>query len=131
MNTIANIKTKERHIGIDVGKDTLDIYLYEKQQHWVAENSPEGIQQLVRQLRRYKLTRVVVESSGGYERGFVEASTAAGLPIVIAQAIKVRQFAKAQGVLAKTDKIDARIIAEFGAVMKPPVRELPGSSPVL
>jgi len=125
MNTIANINTKERHIGIDVGKDTLDIYIHEKQHHWVAENSPEGIQKLVRQLRRYKLTRVVVESSGGYERGFVEAATAASLPIVIAQAIMVRQFAKAQGVLAKTDKIDARIIAEFGAVMKPPVRELP------
>ena len=101
MKTIADKATKERHIGIDVGKDSLDIFLYEKQQHWIAQNSTEGTQQLIRQLRRYKLTRVVVESSGGYERNFVEAATAAGLPVVIAQAVMVRQFAKAQGVLAK------------------------------
>lgn len=127
MNTTinANRKSSERNIGIDIGKDTLDIYIYELEKHWQTSNSLAGIKTLISQLNRYQLTRVLVEATGGYERKLVEACAEKGLPIVIVPPIKVRQFAKAQGVIAKTDKIDARLIAQFGVVMQPEVRTLP------
>lgn len=127
MNTTinANRKSKKRNVGIDIGKDTLDVYIYECDKHWQTSNTLEGIKQLISQLKRYQLTRVLVEATGGYERKLVEASAEKGLPIIIVPPIKVRQFAKAQGVIAKTDKIDARLIAQFGVVMQPEVRALP------
>lgn len=127
MNTTthANIRNKERHIGIDIGKDTLDIHIYELEKHWQTSNTLADIKKLITQLKRYQLTRVLVEATGGYERKLVEACAERGLPIIIVPPIKVRQFAKAQGVIAKTDKIDARLIAQFGVVMQPEVRALP------
>lgn len=122
--SIVGINSKQRHIGIDVGKSYLDVYIYELERHWQAENNAEGIKALLSRLRRYKLSRVLVEATGGYERALVEAFSAKGLPIIIVQPIQVRQFAKAQGIIAKTDKIDARLIAQFGAVLQPQVRPL-------
>ena len=123
--SIARTDSKQRNIGIDVGKSSLDIYIYELEMHWQTENSTEGIKALLSKLRRYKLTRVLVEATGGYERALVEAFSEKALPIIIVQPIQVRQFAKAQGIIAKTDKIDARLIAQFGAVLKPDIRVLP------
>ena len=114
-NTAANIKSKERNVGIDVGKAHLDVYIYELDRYWQVENNREGIRTLLAQLNRYKLTRVLAEATGGYERLLVESCAAKGLPVVVIQPIQVRQFAKAQGILAKTDKIDAHLIAQFGA----------------
>lgn len=127
MNTTikANMKSKERNIGIDVGKDALDIYIFELEKHWTIKNRLDDIKKLISELNRYQLTRVIVEATGGYERLLVENCAEKGLPIVIVQPIKVRQFARAQGIMAKTDKIDARLIAQFGVVMKPEVRALP------
>ena len=127
MNTTinANSRKTERNVGIDVGKDTLDIYIYELEKHWQAANTLEGIKQLIKQLNRYQLTRVLVEATGGYERRLVEACAEKGQPVIIVQPIQVRQFAKAQGLFAKTDKIDARLIAEFGVLMQPEPRALP------
>ena len=122
--TSANSGNTERHVGIDVGKNTLDIYIWELALHWQCPNSAEGLKQLVKTLGRYKLTRIVVEATGGYERQLVEACAEKQFPIVVVQPIQVRQFAKAQGILAKTDKIDARLIAQFGAVMKPEIRPI-------
>ncbi|MEE8044299.1 MAG: transposase [Thermodesulfobacteriota bacterium] len=126
MNTtaIARIRNKERHVGIDMGKSLLDIYIYELDQHWQEYNTVEGIKQLLAKLNRYKLTRILVEATGGYERLLVESCAAKNMPIIIVQPIQVRQFAKAQGILAKTDKIDSRLIAQFGVVMQPEVRPI-------
>ena len=124
--TNANIKSNERNIGIDIGKDTLDIAVYETDKHWQVANSSEDIKSLMRQLKRYRLTRVLVEATGGYERRLVEACAEHGLPLIVVQPIQVRQFAKAQGILAKTDKIEARLIAQFGVKMQPEPRKLPG-----
>jgi len=127
MNTTinANSRKTERNVGIDVGKDTLDIYIYELEKHWQATNTLDGIKQLIKQLKRYQLTRVLVEATGGYERRLVEACAEKSQPVIIVQPIQVRQFAKAQGLFAKTDKIDARLIAEFGVLMQPEPRALP------
>jgi len=127
MNTTLKSQKKQlqRHIGIDVGKSILDICIYETDEYFQVENNAVGIKQLLRKIKRYKLTRVLVEATGGYERTVAEACAENELPIIIVTPVKVRQFARAQGILAKTDKIDARLIAQFGVVMQPEVRALP------
>jgi transposase len=122
---IADRRNNERNVGIDVGKETLDIAILELNTHWQTANNPQGIAELVKQLKRYKLSRVIVEATGGYERHLVEACAAKSLPVAIVQPIKVRQFARAEGVMAKTDKIDAYLIARFGKVMAIEPRSLP------
>lgn len=122
--TSASTSITERNVGIDVGKSTLDIFILEPDLHWQCDNSEEAIKALVTRLARYKLSRVVVEATGGYERKLVYALAEKELPVVVVQPMQVRQYAKAQGVLAKTDKMDARILAEFGAVIKPEVRSI-------
>ena len=122
--TNAHIKSTARNVGIDVGKTFLDICVYELDRHWQVENTPSGIKGLLKQLKRFSLTRILVEATGGYERNLVEACAEQDLPVLIVQPIQVRQFAKAQGILAKTDKIDARLIAQFGVVMQPQPRPI-------
>lgn len=125
MNTNSSADRKGKNIGIDVGKSFLDVYIYERNLHWQIENTPVQIRKLANKLARYKLARIIIEATGGYERTLAAELSARDLPIIVVQPMKIRQFANAQGVLAKTDKIDARIIAQFGAVMKPEPRPLP------
>lgn len=120
----ASINQQERNIGIDVGKTFLDIYILELDRHWQVHNVASEIKKLIGQLSRFNLTRIVIEATGGYERNVVEAMAEALLPIVVVQPANIRQFAKAQGILAKTDKIDSRLIAQFSAVMKPEIRPI-------
>ena len=122
--TKANRNHEGRNVGIDVSKSHLDIFILELDRHWRIENTPEGIKSLIRDLRRFKLSRVLVEATGGYERLVVEMLAEKAIPIIIVQPIAVKQFMKAQGVLAKTDKIDAKMIAQFGAVMKPAIKPM-------
>ena len=127
MNTITNAHSDPsgRNVGIDVGKSQLDIHIHETGKYWVVEHA---IRSLVGQLKRYKLSRIVVEATGGYERDLVEALAESDLPVVVIQPMQIRQFAKAQGILAKTDKLDAATIALFGVMMKPEVRRLPAKN---
>ena len=125
MNTNSKADKGSKNIGIDVGKSFLDIHIYERNLHWQINNEPSDIRKLASTLSRYKVARVIIEATGGYERLLAASLAERDLPIVVVQPMKVRQFANAQGVLAKTDKIDARIIAQFGAVMKPEPRALP------
>jgi transposase len=122
MNTTTKANRSQRNVGIDVGKTFLDIYILELDRHWQLHNTKDDIKELVKTLRRFSLSRIIVEATGGYERRVVEALAEAGMPVVVVQPMNIRQFAKAQGILAKTDKIDARIIALFGAKMEPEVR---------
>ena len=122
--TTAHRSSKERNVGIDVGKQFLDIHILELDCHWQETNDDLGIKSLLRTLRRYKLSRIVVEATGGYERKVVEACADKDLPVIVVQPMQVRQFARAQGVLAKTDRIDAKLIAQFGAVMKPMIKPI-------
>lgn len=122
--TAAHIDRSERNVGIDIGKSMLDVYIFEVDIYLQYPNTTEGIRALIQKLSRYKLTRILVEATGGYERNLVEACAEKELPIIIMQPAQARQFAKAQSINAKTDKIDSRVIAQFGAVMKPEVRPL-------
>lgn len=117
--SLVHIGNTERNVGVDVGKTTLDVLILEVDTYLQESNTPEGVKRLVNKLARFKLSRIVVEATGGYERLFVEACAEKSMPFIVVQPMQVRQFARAQGVLAKTDKLDARLIALFGAVIKP------------
>jgi transposase len=127
MNTTnqKHMNSSDRNVGIDVGKDTLDVYVHETDVHWQEANTEVGVRRLVKRLKRFQLTRVLVEATGGYERRFVESACEHDIPAIVVQPIQVRQFARAQGVFAKTDKMDARLIAEYGVKLQPEVKALP------
>lgn len=112
------------NVGIDVGKLQLDVVIHERQLHFTVTNDTQGIRALLRRLARYSLERVVVEATGRREYALVVAMAEREVPVIICQPIKVRKYAGAEGVLAKTDKIDATILARYAAVMQPPVRPL-------
>lgn len=113
---------KSVNIGIDVGKSQLDFFIYERDIHFTVENSPEGIKKALGRLGRYQVSRIVLEATGRYERPFVEAALQKSMPVIIANPIHVRRYAGAIGQLAKTDHIDAWLIAKYAAVVQPEVR---------
>jgi len=117
---------REAHVnvGIDVGKDQLDVAIHERNLHFTVTNDPTGIRRLLGRLARYQLARIVVEATGRREYDLALAAAERGMPVIICQPIRVRRFAAAQGVLAKTDKIDAALLAAFAARMQPEVRPL-------
>lgn len=103
-------------IGIDVAQDTLDVNSYPHRNPFQVANDPKGIATLLKNIPRELLKHVVLEGSGGYERELLSELAAAGLPVVRVNPKQARDFAKAMGYLAKTDQIDARMLAHFGAV---------------
>ncbi|MHB1073469.1 MAG: IS110 family RNA-guided transposase [Gemmatimonadaceae bacterium] len=109
-------------IGIDVAKATLVTAssLTDPPRTW--PNTPQGIAQLVAACQAQPPGRIVVEATGGYEHAMVAALWAAQLPVALVNPRQVRDFAKAAGRLAKTDAIDAGVLALFGAQLAPPVR---------
>ena len=111
-------------VGIDVAKHTLEWNLAgeEKIQH--VRNEPRPIAQLVRQLVALDPERIIVESTGGYERTLVTKLDEAGLPVVLVNPRRVRSFGQGMGILAKTDAIDARLLALFGEKVEPPIRPI-------
>jgi transposase len=111
-------------VGIDVAKHTLEWNLAgeEKIQH--ARNEPRPIAQLVRQLVALDPARIIVESTGGYERTLITKLAEAGLRVVLVNPRRVRSFGQALGILGKTDAIDARLLALFGEKVEPPIRPI-------
>lgn len=103
------------NVGVDVGKSTLDVYLFERQRAFSYGNDENGIVQLIGRLRGYRLARIVLEATGCLEQPLLRAAVTAGLPVTVVSPLKVRRYAGAIGLLAKTDANDARLIAEFGA----------------
>jgi len=115
--------------GIDVSKDWLDLDLVDQAgQRGPAEriaNSAPACQALAQKLSKLGVLRIVVEASGGYERTLVATFVSAGLPIVVVNPRQIRDFAKALGFLAKTDELDAFVLARFAQVVQPPQRNIP------
>lgn len=110
------------NVGIDVGKSQLDACIHETGQAVAFANDPKGIRQLVLLLELFPVERIVIEATGRLERPFVEAACERGLPVVVVQPLMVRRYAGAIGLLAKTDTLDARLIAQFAAVVRPAAR---------
>jgi transposase len=115
----------EVFIGIDVSKAQLDVSSYPQAQGWVFSNDRSGIATLVSHLKVQAPTLLVLEATGGLEIPLTGALCEAGLPVVVVNPRQVRDFAKATGRLAKTDAIDASVLAHFAGVIRPPVRPLP------
>jgi transposase len=110
--------------AIDVGKHQLDVALGSAGELFSEPNEPRAIARLCQRLARAGCARVLIEG-GSYQNLLVGALRAAGLPVVIVNPRRVRQFAQSMGQLAKTDALDARVLALYGERLQPPVRELP------
>jgi transposase len=110
---------KEHYVGIDVSKDKFDVaVLGEKHTRQVA-NTKKGIAKLIKQMKTWPPQLIVVEASGGYEEALVLALFEAGLPVALVSPQRVRQYARAKGRLAKTDPLDAQLLAEYGKAIQP------------
>jgi transposase len=114
-------------VGIDVSKDHLDVATLPTRETYRVSNDPSGHAELIERLRALAdLDRIVLEATGGYERAPALALADAGFPVVIVNPRQTRDFARASGLTAKTDRIDALALAEFARALRPPVRD-PGS----
>ncbi len=112
----------QTHVGIDVSKHQLDVALWGRpEEDDRLANEPQAIEALCRHLAR-QADRIVVEATGGLERPL--ALQAAGLQGTVVNPRQARDFGRASGRLAKTDRMDARLLAEMAALMRPPVRLL-------
>ena len=117
---------KPKYFGLDISKDSLDLHqLPQDQAAWFAYND-DDLPKLVTYLKRRRPALIVMEATGGYEYRVSAELAAAGLPVSIVNPAQVRHYAKAMGVLAKTDLIDAKVLARFAQDTKPEPRELPG-----
>ena len=117
-------------IGIDVSKAHLDIAARPTGEQWQVENQAEGIAHLVERLRLLHPTLIVLEATGGLEVEVTATIAAAGLAVAVVNPRQARAFAKSLGKLAKTDKIDARILAHFAEAIHPEPRTLPDEETV-
>jgi len=115
---------KETFVGIDVSKKELQVYVRPDGKRDVFANTEEGVAQMLTFLKSFSPTLVVLETTGGLEIEATNALVDHSLPVVIVNARHVRNFAKALGTLAKTDRIDAEIIAHFAEAVRPEIRPL-------
>jgi transposase len=111
--------SSEMYVGIDVSKDRLDVAVLGEARVWQVRNTADSIAELVKQMLQLNPELIVVEATGGYQRGVVEALFQAGLAVAVVNPARVRQFARACGLLSKTDKLDAQVLAEFGRRVQP------------
>jgi len=112
------------YVGIDVSKSNVDVAVIPSGEAWREPNDEKGSGKLVSRLSKLKPELIVLEATGGFESLVAVDLGAAGLPVVVVNPRQVRDFAKAIGRLAKTDAIDAQVIAQFGESVKPDVRPL-------
>jgi transposase len=106
-------------VGIDVAKEKLDLAVLGEARVNQISNDSAGIESLVSQMQKRKPELIVVEATGGYQRAVVLGLFHAGLPVAVVNPLRVRQYARACGKLAKTDRIDALLLAEFGKQVQP------------
>ena len=107
------------YVGIDVSKDRLDVAVLGEKREWQVDNTARRHCKLVQQMEELQPELIVVEATGGYQRAVVDALFHAGLSVAVVNPARVRQFARACGLLAKTDKLDAQVLAVFGQRVQP------------
>jgi len=117
-------KKSTSFIGIDVSKRLLEVAAHQSDYQFRCANKASAFGELIVELIAWRPARIVLEATGGLEIPVVAALHAAGLPVVVINARQVRDFAKALGQLAKTDRLDARVLAHFAAAIKPPLRPI-------
>jgi transposase len=119
------METAPLFVGIDVAKEHLDLAVRPTQETWQVPHDDQGIQGIVPRLQELQPTLVVLEATGGLELPLVAALGVAGLPVAVVNPRQVRDFAKATGRLAKTDRLDAQVLAHFAQAVQPQPRPLP------
>ena len=112
----------EHFVGIDVSKDRLDVHLRSCGESFAVARDGEALAGLVERLRALAPALIVIEATGGYETIVASAIAAAQLPLAVVNPRQIRDFARATGRLAKTDRIDAAAIAHFAEAIRPPAR---------
>ena len=117
-------KKCKTHIGIDVSKKLLEVAVHESDYQFRCANKSSAFPELIAELIALRPALIVLEATGGLEIPVTAALHAAGLPVVVVNPRQVRDFAKATGQLAKTDRLDARVLAHFAAAIKPPLRPI-------
>src|SRR5262245_4163878 len=115
----ASVMNSSTVVGIDVSKATLDVFSDTPAEAFSVANTPEGIAALLARMRPWTVQRVVIEYTGGYERRVAAELMSNGFPVALVNPRQVRDFARAMGLLAKSDRLDARLLAEFGRVLQP------------
>ena len=116
------------YLGIDVARDHLDVAVHPTGTAWRVANTPTGHATLRQRVQGQPYRRLVLEASGGYEQAVADVLAAAGLPVVVVNSRQVRDFARARGILAKTDTLDAQVLAHFAATVQPRVRPRPDAA---
>lgn len=117
--------TTRAFVGVDVSKHQLDVAFRPSGERMAVANDHRGVTRLVKLIGRSRPERIVLEASGGFEKLLQERLGEKGLPVAVVNPRNVREFARASGRLAKTDAIDAAVLAHFAEVMKPEPRRLP------
>lgn len=107
------------NVGVDTGKYQLDIYIRPLNIYFTVSNDEKGIKEALKKLKKYNMERIIIEATGRLEMPFIMACAKANLPFVIANPIHIKRFAGAIGQRAKTDKLDAQLIAHYGEAIKP------------
>jgi transposase len=118
------MESSDVFVGIDVSKANLDVCVLPEEKGWTIPNDESDIKKLVKRLKRLAPNRIVMEATGVFHLSAAAAMAVAGLPVVIMNPRQVRDFAKSIGLLAKTDRIDARALAQYGQSVRPEVRPL-------
>jgi transposase len=118
----------ETYVGIDVSKAKHDVAIGVDGEYWRSNNDAVGIRTIVERLLTIGPTLIVVESTGGLEMALITEMYTAGLPFALVHPGRVREFARSIGLLAKTDKLDARLLARFAKAVNPPLSRLPGEA---
>jgi transposase len=112
-------------VGIDVSKDRLDVYVWPTGERLSAPNDRDGIRRLKRRLKSFDIDLVAIEATGKWHRQLWRSLHASAIPVAMINPFKVRMFALADGILAKTDRLDAEVLARFAANMNPAIRPPP------
>ena len=120
----AKINQNEINVGVDTGKTQLDIYIRPLDIYFVVTNDDDGIKEAIVEIKKHKVTRVVIEATGRLEQPFIMACAKANIPFVIANPVNIKRFAGAINQKAKTDKLDAQLIAHYAEVIKPKLSQL-------
>ena len=121
---MSDSSTKMIFVGMDVSKARLDLAVRPSGEQWSEDNTIEGINRLVEKLKGLQPTLIVMEATGGLEMAAAGALAGAELSVSVINPRQIRDFAKSLGRLAKTDKIDARVIAHFADAVRPEPRKL-------
>ena len=122
MNT--QINQNEINVGVDTGKTQLDIYIRPLDVYFTVTNNDKGIKKAINEIKKHKPTRIVIEATGRLEQAFIIACAEAKLPFVVANPVRIKKFAGSIGQLAKTDKLDAKLIAYYSEAIKPELSTL-------